>query len=915
MMGSDGILLNQSGQLSDQIAHLWGKASNDPQSGLWTPLYIHLLDTARVGTYLWNHWISDNIKKRISNGIKNTNSHVEPEKLVSFVCLSHDIGKAIPPFQSRNIPNNQHLSDFFRSKLQDMGLHYRSDLNEPNAIPHPYASEIILERNGIPRCIADVAGGHHGTPPNKKQLRTLAEAYPDNMGRGEWSSVQDDLVSFCMDASGLDPKSIRDTVIDASCQVLLTSIVVIADWITSNSDIFPLSFEDDKPVMELEERATRALNNAVFPPVWKPELEDEDVPSLFKNRFSYDPRPFQSAIADVASRISAPGIMIVEAPMGEGKTEAALVAAEILAKRFGMGGLMIALPTQATSDGIFPRVKKWIDVISESQTAGLTMFLAHGKSRFNTDYTALEHVGFSSNGSKEGGIIHEWFTGKRKGILSDFVIGTVDQALMMGLKQKHLEMRHFGLAGKVVIIDEVHAYDAYMGSYLSKTLEWLGTYKTPVILLSATLPPIRRAELLAAYMGSKGVDERVIEARSYPLITFSNESELILETPPASGRKNIVEVKRITDADISEILQGAISNGGYFGIILNTVKRAQNMAATLRSEFPTADVRLLHSGFTSIDRSNRESEVLNALGPGRKVHDRSPMIVVGTQVMEQSMDLDFDLLLTDLCPIDLLLQRIGRLHRHENRRPNGLETAKCYVIDTGEEPFDKGAETVYGKYQLYNTRLLLQDSIKLPDDIPKLVSAAYSCEMNVPESILNAYAEAKTEQDTVMKNKRVRAQAFQISRPGDIRDLIGWIDCPIIDDSQGNKAQATVRDGDRSVEVTMVMKTEDDLILPLPGTDIPEGTVLPSDKAPDAKTAFTIAGCKVPLPRLITKRIGIDKTIDIISAMNHDMVPKAWKESEWLNGELILMLDESMRADVAGFTIAYDYEQGMRIVD
>ena len=217
-----------------------------------------------------------------------------------------------------------------------------------------------------------------------------------------------------------------------------------------------------------------------------------------------------------------PGLIIVEAPMGEGKTEAALAMAEIIAKKNGHTGLFFALPTQATSDGIFPRVVKWLEKVSLNEGSSKTIFLSHSRSEFNKTYAEIP---LSSNCSSEDRlIIHEWFYGKKKRILSDIVVGTIDQILMAGLKRKHLPMRHLGLCNKVVVIDEVHAYDAYMGNYLEKCLMWLSSFNVPVILLSATLPIARRKKLVDAYMNGRGLNAKGETWETdirYPLITFT----------------------------------------------------------------------------------------------------------------------------------------------------------------------------------------------------------------------------------------------------------------------------------------------------------------------------------------------------------------------------------------------------------
>lgn len=180
--------------------------------------------------------------------------------------------------------------------------------------------------------------------------------------------------------------------------------------------------------------------------------------------------------------------------MGIGKTEAALAATEILASRFGYGGMFFGLPTQATANGIFDRIHSWASGTDDIHS----LRLAHGMTDMNDEYCEMFHGRASdiSDDDNDNIMVHTWFEGRKQALLSEFVVATVDQFLMASLKQKHVMLRHLGLAGKTVIIDECHAYDRYMYVYLENSLRWMAAYNVPVIILSATLPPDKRAELI-----------------------------------------------------------------------------------------------------------------------------------------------------------------------------------------------------------------------------------------------------------------------------------------------------------------------------------------------------------------------------------------------------------------------------------
>lgn len=291
-----------------------------------------------------------------------------------------------------------------------------------------------------------------------------------------------------------------------------------------------------------------------------------------------------------------------------------------------------------------------------------------------------------------GAAVYQWFEGRKKSMLADFVVGTVDQLLQLALKQKHVMLRHVALMNKVVIIDECHAYDAYMNVYLKRALNWLGRYKVPVILLSATLPAAKRDDLVRAYLNRDAATSRRRrrdiqneEANSdYPLMTYTDGDNVLQKHVEAGVMPLNVKVNRIYENDVVDLLEDLLSDGGCAAIIVNTVKHAQELAERLKAEFGD-DVSLLHSRFTATDRISKEDilrKQLGKAGTGTKRPHR--LIVVGTQVIEQSLDIDFDVMISELCPIDLLLQRMGRLHRHNRNRPDKLKkrNALCSNVRT-----------------------------------------------------------------------------------------------------------------------------------------------------------------------------------------------------------------------------------------
>lgn len=498
-----------------------------------------------------------------------------------------------------------------------------------------------------------------------------------------------------------------------------------------------------------------------------------------------------------------PGIIILEAQMGVGKTEAALLGAELLS--CGMngqprrGGIFFGLPTQATANGIFPRVRRWADTLTEASRA--TIRLAHGGAEMNEEYMALrEHATVEEDAADDSGlVVHEWLQGRKQALLSNFVIGTVDQILMSALRLKHVMLRHLGVCGKVVIVDEVHAYDAYMSQYLDMALTWLGAFHVPVILLSATLPPQRRCELIAAYLGVRRLKEDAPWQHSlaYPQLTWTDGTRVCQRKIEDSAAPRQVLIERADfEADdwraLAAYLSGKLAQGGCAGVIVNTVRRAQAIAAALEASLQQTNVLLLHAQFVMPDRIEHENELLRRIGKQSGPVERNRLVVVGTQVMEQSLDIDVDFLVTDLCPMDLLLQRIGRLHRHaahDAMRPQPLRQARCLVLGAGET-LEQGGCHVYGEYLLMRTRGFLPASVTLPADIPRLVRQVYDESVPLPREP-EGYAKARDDQ--ARKDRQQPGpgpDGFRLNKPEECPDfpemetLTGLMDCDYRGDDQ-----------------------------------------------------------------------------------------------------------------------------------
>jgi CRISPR-associated endonuclease/helicase Cas3 len=926
-------------ELSARTRALWGKTGS-ADTDLWLPLYVHLEDTAEIAAILWDEWVTPGVKQTIADGLldllpETSKQQRETLALYLFILLAllHDTGKATPVFQAERTnflwqANIKLLADFVESaglKLCD-----KKDKN----LAHALVSFAILKRNDWSPSMAVVVGAHHGKPPSKADTQDIIEAWQDMTGfiYPDWVTVQTELVEWAQ--QHIPPEvleQIKACRLSKPAQTLLSGLLIMADWIASDQELFPL-IQLGERADSSKTRAHEAWEHLDLAPYQEFSMltDQMDVGELYKLRFSLNTlRPIQQEVAALLMNLTDLGIVIIEAPMGEGKTELALIIAEFAARLAGRSGLFFALPTQATSDGIFDRILKWINKLGGTRT----IMLAHGKAYFNQTFQGLRLAATDVDDGHDDVIVSDWASARKRAILSDFVVGTIDQVLIGGLKQKHLMLRHLGLANKVVIIDECHAYDAYMNQYLYKVLSWLSAYKVPVVVLSATLPADRRHELLSAYasaqaltiseaaavaMGSAPTPETASESKSaaaltYPLVTYTSGGQTFSIAPPASGRKRDIQITQLADCNIVGNLSELLVNGGCVGIIVNTVTRAQNLAHELSEAFGEDTIVLLHSRFIAPDRIERERLLREQLGyPGTKRPEK--LIVVGTQVLEQSLDIDFDIMITDICPMDLLLQRLGRLHRHDGRtRAPLLSKPQCYVTGIeGDGRFHSGSEHIYGTYLLMNTQALLPERIVLPNDIAPLVQTAYGEDgVEIREELRSDYREAKAKHDKKVADAAKKAEAFQIGEPATgqrvtTSTIIGWLDTDLSKDPSGKRAEVTVRDAADSIQVLVIQQKQDGRFFTLPWLKDFGDRPLPTDFTSDEPLAKAVASCVINLPASMCAPWLIDKVIAAFEKDCCEKLPVTWQQSPWLQGELFLILDEDLHAE---FHIATSRQQ------
>lgn len=605
-------------------------------------------------------------------------------KDVPFAAACHDIGKVSPTFYNklRKACQLEQLAGFSPELEKQWG-------------GHAGVSQAAAKGMTAPKYLPEILGQHHGFSPQLMGKRAEAEQF----GGPAWQAQRVALVDELKARLGMDWPQIASP----EQARLVAGLTSVADWIGSGQHF-------ENPDEPWQDKIELALDEAGFiPPSYRPGLSFEQV-------FGFTPRPAQSQLIEAVGQ---PGVYVLEAPMGLGKTEAALYAAYRLLEQGQASGIYFALPTQLTSNKIFERFNEFLKAVLAEDCRHRSLLLHSSAWLLDTEM------------GEEGRPGGAWFNQAKRGLLAPFAVGTIDQALMAAMNVKHGFVRAFGLAGKVVILDEVHAYDAYTGTLLDALVRLLRSLQCTVIILSATLNQSRRSQLLG---------EAKLGAQAYPLITAAVQGQPVQElavpvdVPP---QRVTVQLQQDEATAVDEALARAVT-GQQVLWIENTVKEAQQRYLDLASRAAELGVEcgLLHSRFTMTDRARIEARWVDAFGKsgwGRR--GERGRILVGTQVLEQSLDIDADFLVSRFAPTDMLLQRMGRLWRHGGTpRAVGAQCEAWLLvpelaaaIETPPSAFGASAH-VYSSYVLCRSLDVWQDRawVNLPADIRPLIEATYA---------------------------------------------------------------------------------------------------------------------------------------------------------------------------------------------
>ncbi|MEI6068986.1 MAG: CRISPR-associated helicase Cas3' [Methylococcaceae bacterium] len=780
-MDNDNYLKRWDGNMTEKLYYkYWGKAKSDNDSGVgYHLLPYHCLDVAAVG---WQLLAPDKpLCKQLAKQLE-----VEPEWLRQFFvfCLAlHDLGKFSQAFQSLRqdlsvdlVKANRRMS--YSERHDSLGFCLLQEILQTKLDEQLLASETTDSAgNTWPIQLKpwlEIVTGHHGMPPKTNlRMRNFFEVVDE---QAAMTFVQDSIELFLadFDFQPLLDKALKKRLKPVSWQ--LAGVAVLTDWLGSNQEYFTYYDKPKELKAYWHEIALEKAKEAIGALPKTPAVNAfQTIEKLFP--FIQQPTPLQHyAITEPLTE--QPQLFILEDVTGAGKTEAALILTQRLMEQGLADGLYIALPTMATANAMYKRLSNVYHQFYQSDSKP-SLILAHGARELSQafqDSVVLANQSITDgdylNGQNEEdqelsatAYCNAWLADSRKkALLADVGVGTLDQALLAVLPARHQSLRLLGLGRKVLLVDEVHAYDSYMQKLLNALLEAHARQGGSVILLSATLPQTMREGLVNAFYKGLGQNALALSYPApYPLATHTPAATIEQSIDTREAVKRTVNIQRLNnEKEVIAQIKLAVAAGRCVCWIRNTVKSArQSYQDLLDAGIALNQLSLFHSRFAMIDRQVIENRTLEYFGDNSPPEHRKGQVLIATQVVEQSLDLDFDVMITDLAPIDLIIQRAGRLMRHirdeqGNRiRQEGAKDLRGMPIlylfspDPIEDadinwlkPDHAGTQAVYQHIgQLWLTAKLLvgRGQFTMPDDARDLIEGVYSfdAEEEIPDVLLD----------------------------------------------------------------------------------------------------------------------------------------------------------------------------------
>lgn len=680
------------------ITKIWAKTA--PKKSLIN----HMLETGIVAGCLTDtNGIYHPVLNRLSE-ITGYDSDTLLAKIV-FICAIHDIGKIHPTFQGRD---EETLEVLRQENLNQMSFdtRFRHEQYGANIFDRLSVEDVDIKNSDI---IAQIIRMHHQKEQKKNSDIDIIKI-DDKEKAKKWRHIQNEIYDYIKNIFRFDNLNLINKNINKSelfvVQNAILGIMITADWIASNSYVFDNQQYENVDEF-LESRKTQALkflNNEGLIRQQIPVMQD------FRSAFGFNGRPVQNDVEKIVHKNDIK-CMLIESDCGSGKTEAALYAAAVLGNRSGLSGIYMGLPTGVSAEAIQDRVDE---------------FLTSRGMRNTKLYTSKSML------LREPDKKPIWTDMSRQRLLAASAVGTVDQVMTAARLVRFESVRMDGLASKVLIIDEIHAYDAYMLAVIKDLLKICGELGVPIIMLSATLPISTKNDLLGVLC-----DGDIELHNGYPMISYvtkdGNVHEHVSHQYMPDKKISCELLPILNDNDkIARYAVDAVKDGGCECVIMNTVADAICVYDKIKKNKKNdCKIILYHSRMTINARDETSQKILAMCGKDRTKRPER-VIIVGTQVLEQSLDVDVDYMITAICPIDLLFQRIGRYHRHGDAgtiREHVVVANTVQVLIPSDLSSYGGTEYVYEKCYLDATIDATNEHnghLLIPSGMPDMINYVYS---------------------------------------------------------------------------------------------------------------------------------------------------------------------------------------------
>ena len=617
-------------ELPEHLAHtekIWAKTYMDEGVLRGFPLYHHLNDVASMAETAVARWLGpeDSIPR---SGLRSRLG-MDPVKVVEFLAIFHDIGKASPWFQQHQPSLCKEITDL---PFEVFANHQRHEM-----VSAQFLRRFLIRygaNRGAVRSLCTIVAGHHGFFPHR--------VTPSDAEDEGWERVRLDIVTELCAEYGIgdvEVAALAKLSWSPSDVSLVSSLLVICDWCASNQDAFPVPFEPG--VLSQDERVARGVERLGFGPTWVPAIKWNASGGWTKR-----------ALDSLSASMSGPGIIVSETSRPAAYRDSVLNAAGRIAQATGVSHLTVSVDGHTVPWSVIRAIGSHVADAGQETAVGAT----HGWSRDMKKHLCQ----------------NEWFDG-RLAPLAPISVTTLDQLLASALRVKYAFLRQAGLANSVIVVDGFCASDEQRLDYLCAVLENAGHWGASVVVSSGVLPNGARKRMLDAYSRGAGWKTDV------PLAGQCSDRVTVLdkEGVRSESRSGFVSgsvALSWTGLGVENVVCEAKSLSGRYqkvGVVLDSASRVQEAYDGLVSSMPEGTrTLLLHESFSVIDKRRVEAEVEQAM------EDKRPAIIVATDEVVR-LESRFDALVTDIAPGDVLMRRISLV---DNIRPavsiSGMEHSR-----------------------------------------------------------------------------------------------------------------------------------------------------------------------------------------------------------------------------------------------